>query len=252
MKTKEFDIAVIHGGKRDLLDTCLASIHRCSDMRSVNIIVVDNRGDRDRTLQLPIEDGCDWVVETPDLAMMNAFNVGLSCTKAEHVVLLHDDTEVMTDGWLVKMREGFNKYKDVAVVGPKQPWGDPEQNGLPGLRWFEPKFGGVFGIGKFPMYSWCSMYSRESLYRVGLFDMSFEAGRYGGDDDDWMARAVIDHNMKIVVNNDVLVRHIGSGTVGKDPINTGIKEAGRSINLQILKSKWRDKMYRFGFWGKPQ
>ena len=64
-----------------------------------------------------------------NLGYTKSINAGLAFSTALYAVLLNSDTEVMTEGWLEKLAEGFVGAPKLGVIGPAT---DRPQQGLAG------------------------------------------------------------------------------------------------------------------------
>ncbi len=167
-----------------------------------------------------------------------AVNAGLALSTAPYVVLMNDDTEAQTPGWLEKMREVFESEERVGLVGPStdQRWPQGRfAKGPDSPKWVmvEPVFpqDGVT-VAHCPLSFFCVMLSRECIVDVGYMDERF-AGWYGCSDDDYQIRA---HQLgwKSAVRTDVYVHHEGTATFG---VERRGEEAPR--NQKLLREKWR-------------
>lgn len=204
-----FDIILPSYGEPDLTATCLESVLRLS--RGFRVIWVDNRPNRPPSFHA-------WNArvrhfpQSENLGYTKSINFGLALSTAPYVVLLNSDTEVVTEGWLEKLAEGFGTNPKLAAIGPAT---DRVQQGLAGSL---PKHSGLHFVGPtmtphgildVKLWFWCIMVRREAIVDVGYLDERFSPG--GGDDDDWLIRAYA-KGWKAAIQTDVLVEHVGQAS----------------------------------------
>lgn len=229
-KSPEFDIVVVAGSEH--VELCLESIAENSEIPKVRVTVVDNR------LGEEIWDCYRRICPYENVGWDKALNAGLALSTAPYVVMMNDDTEVKTAGWLEILRSAFHDHQRLGVLGPLGGNGaqDPGRFAnvyAPTVVVREPELSlSGFGIGSFPLSSWCLMVRRECLVEVGYMDERFAHG-YGASDDDWLARAHL-AGWQMGIHMKVLVEHVGGGTFGE---RRG-REQGR--NEKLLKEKWRN------------
>jgi GT2 family glycosyltransferase len=110
--------AKIRGVNTDLLSNCITSLCNKSVYKNYEIIVVhDNNLDRS-TLRL-IKDSKGKLVPFRDKFNFSAkINLGARHAQGEHLLILNDDTEVISAEWLSAMLE-FSQRKAIGVVGAK-------------------------------------------------------------------------------------------------------------------------------------
>jgi GT2 family glycosyltransferase/glycosyltransferase involved in cell wall biosynthesis len=111
-------VIVLCWNRWDLTSRCLDSLRRCTDFADVEIIAVDN-GSQDETPEKLRQ--VDWVrtirSET-NLGFVRGNNLGLSAADpASDVVLLNNDTEVLTKAWLERLQRTAHSAPDIGVVG---------------------------------------------------------------------------------------------------------------------------------------
>ncbi len=173
---------------------------------------------------IEIRENAGWV---------RAANAGLSLATAPYVVLMNDDTEVRTEGWLEKMSAVFAMNPKIAAVGPRtdtnSPQGRLDPNDPPHLVDVKvtPHKPWPFEA---PLSFFCVMFRQEALREIGLLDLRFAECTYG-DDDDWQMRAH-QAGWMMAVCPEVLVHHEGSATLG--PQKAELQVQGR----EILQRKW--------------
>ncbi len=109
----------------DVLDRCLRSIEEYSTYRYFEIIVVENNSTEPSTFEYyeQIQQDSDRIrVVVYDaqgaVNVSQALNVGVSYARGEFVILLNNDTEVITPNWIERML-GPCMRKEVGAVGAK-------------------------------------------------------------------------------------------------------------------------------------
>ena len=116
------------------------------------------------------------ILNPTNLGFIKAVNHGLRASTAEHVVLLNNDTEVVTD-WLPRMRAAFTGK--VGIVGPRS-----QPNGTISSQ-MPHRTATILGPGEMLVF-FCAMISRAVIEKVGLLDEEFGIGL--GDDDEYCWR----------------------------------------------------------------
>lgn len=108
----------------ELLSRCLDSIFDRTTYADFDLCVVDNGSRRSKTLELlersKTRFGHRFQIVTCDIEFNFArlVNLGVRSTRGELVVLLNDDTTIVTGDWLERMA-GFALRPDIAAVGAK-------------------------------------------------------------------------------------------------------------------------------------
>ncbi len=179
------------------------------------------------------------IAPNENLGWVKGANVGLALSTAPYVVLMNDDVEVKTDGWLELLRSAFNTSPVVGAVAPAKALrahyhsSRPANSDAPTVFFPNLSLEG-FGIGHVPISFWCVMFSRAALEEVGYLDERLGHG-YGGDDDDWQARAHL-AGWEIAVHPQVDVRHQGQASWGKD------RPEAQAKNVKILREMWKERL----------
>ncbi len=166
-----------------------------------------------------------------------AVNAGIALSTAPHVVLMNDDTEVQTEGWLEKLRQPMLDDPTIGMVGPVtgRPGFQEKQRDKKDVVIAAPEIRfDKYGAGTTPLSFFCVMISRPCLIDVGYMDERF-AGSYGASDDDYQIRAHL-KGWKIAVQPSVYVDHIGGATFGER------RAAEQHVNEQKIKEKWRKRL----------
>lgn len=156
-------IVIPHYGDRahDLLDPCIRSIYKFTDLSDTEVIVVCNGATEDawNFCELMEVKGI-WFDEA--IGYTRACNEGMKVAKGEYIVLLNNDTVLLEQPknlWIDMLLRAFWDSK-VALAGPWMNWcSHAEQDFL------------VF---------FCVMIRREALDHIGFLDEVFSPG-YGED-----------------------------------------------------------------------
>lgn len=146
-----------------VLATCLKLVDQFTDLSDKEVIVVAN-GAPDEAIAhlktLPVR-----ILDFPDrLGYIRAVNVGIKASQSSHVVLLDDDSFLMAqdkDTWIKMLLKPFLQDGTVGAAGP---------------------FGQTYEDLGQVLHSGCTMYRKDVLEEVGLFDEAFNPG-YMGDED---------------------------------------------------------------------
>jgi GT2 family glycosyltransferase/ubiquinone/menaquinone biosynthesis C-methylase UbiE len=115
----------------DMLERCIDSIRERTTYRNHEIVVVDNDSAEPKTLEyLEAFDGV--VIRQPGpFNFSRIINGALAQIDAEQLLLLNNDTEILTDDWIEAMLEHAQR-PDVAAVGARLlfPDGRPQHEGV--------------------------------------------------------------------------------------------------------------------------
>ena len=110
--------ANIRGVNTDLLSNCITSLRNKSVYKNYEIIVVHDNN-LDRSVLRLIENSKGKLVPFRDKFNFSAkVNLGAYHAQGEHLLILNDDTEVISAEWLSAMLE-FSQRKAIGVVGAK-------------------------------------------------------------------------------------------------------------------------------------
>ncbi len=166
-----------------------------------------------------------------------AVNAGIALSTAPFVVLMNDDTEVQTEGWLEKLRQPMLDDPSIGMVGPVtgRAGFQEKQRGKGEVVIAQPEIRlDKYGAGTTPLSFFCVMISRPCLVDVGYMDERF-AGSYGCSDDDYQIRAHL-RGWKLAVQPSVFVDHVGGATFGSR------RAEEQHINEKKIKEKWRERL----------
>jgi GT2 family glycosyltransferase len=95
---------------------CVSSIRRASTYKNVEIFVVDNNDMSDELWEKLKPLGVERVHFTEAFNLTRKINFGASHAKGEQLLLLNDDVEVITPGWIEAMLE-FSQQAEIGAVG---------------------------------------------------------------------------------------------------------------------------------------
>ncbi|MEI6851862.1 MAG: glycosyltransferase family 2 protein [Bacteroidota bacterium] len=110
--------------KADLLRKCLRSIDRKSTYRNFEIIVIDNNSDQKDFFalmkQYSRQSGLDFrcIEDKEEFNFSRLINLGRKHATGEYLVLLNNDTEVISPDWLEALMEQTQR-KEIGVAGCK-------------------------------------------------------------------------------------------------------------------------------------
>lgn len=168
----------------ELLRPCIASIEKKTTYPNYEIIIVDNDSRDEATL--------DYLKKSPHRCLRYAgpfhyasmMNFAVREAAGEHVILLNNDTEVITPDWVEAMLE-HSQRPEVAAVGARLLYPDGRVQhegiimGLGGGSALNADHRGYFGLGELVMNcsavtGACMMARREVFEQMGGFDKNLE------------------------------------------------------------------------------
>jgi len=218
--------------RADLLRDCIESIETKTTHRAYEILIIDNESREPETLDylarsphrvLPFESGG----RLNFAAMMNR---GVAATRTEYVVLLNNDTVVITPAWLDELL-GYGRLPEVGAVGAKLLYADGRIQhagvllGIHGLTGhaFQPRQDGAAPL-EYQCYAHVArnylavtaacMLTRTSVFRdVGGFDERNLTVAW--NDVDYCLR-LRDKGYRVVFNPWALLYHLESQSRGDD------------------------------------
>jgi GT2 family glycosyltransferase len=112
-------IVSVDGRTRDLIAACIESIVKRSTHQRIEFVIVDNgdfeRGRLDYIREVPIR----YVTfGEPQINIARKMNMGVARAAGEFLLLLNDDTEILTPDWIERLLYHFEK-PHVGAVGAK-------------------------------------------------------------------------------------------------------------------------------------
>ncbi|MBD2771542.1 glycosyltransferase family 2 protein [Iningainema tapete] len=114
-------------GEVCLLENCIRSINKLSTYRNYEIIVVDGYDIPESTLEAISNDKSLRAYASPDVQLVRTkepfnfsmrINIGIPKARGEFLLLLNDDTQVITPDWIESMLE-LAQQKEIGAVGAK-------------------------------------------------------------------------------------------------------------------------------------
>jgi GT2 family glycosyltransferase len=111
-------IARMQGGKMNILANCISSIYKKSTYANFEVIVVASRELTPSTRDAIRMENCFIVPFNERFSHSKAINVGASRARGEYLLLLNDDTEVISPGWIESMLQ-LAQSAGVGAVGAR-------------------------------------------------------------------------------------------------------------------------------------
>ena len=211
-------------GSVKLLDECLASLHRNTDLTDVEIIVVCN-GTDDYSPKLVIQNNHRLVWIKEPIGFTKAANIGFKLATAPFTLIMNTDTQIL-DYWKK------NEWMDVIL----KPFED-EQVGIVGPGTMKSEWGEYF-----PFYF--TVIRTKLFYDVGFLDEDFSPGY--AEDLDFTIRTVNkgykissiddgvqDHERRIVVSSYPIYHKGEQSFTDKDLRQRCLENAH-----EVLRRKW--------------
>jgi GT2 family glycosyltransferase len=128
----DLSIIIVTWNTQALTLACISSIYKHVDMRSTEIIVVDNNS-QDQTLsEIRRQFAAVRLIENnQNLGFSKANNQGIRIAEGKYVLLLNSDTVIQDDS-LLRMTEYLTKHSEVSAIGPilVQPDGLVQRDGF--------------------------------------------------------------------------------------------------------------------------
>lgn len=227
-----------------------------------------------------------WIKPYRNLGFSKAINTGILLSQTKYVTCLNDDVEFMDNRWWEGIEQTFAMDEKIIAVNPNSPkegaWGygltsdnqdtwkpregfifDGDKSVLPVIDGKEFIHKDSFTseeydslLNKHPVWSkdtlcdglacWCTVFKRDALENIGLFDEKFYPG--GGEDYDMMGRIYAKGLRAVGTTKSWVWHHWGKS---KDDIS------GKNPNNPIFsRPRWNnlDELWPKGFdvWGKDK
>ena len=232
-RTPKYSIVIpTYNHCNDLLQPCLESIARYSNIEEIEVVVVAN-GCTDNTREYVQSLGKPFKLVWSDdaLGYTAATNLGIKKSTGEYVVLLNNDTvllEQKKNSWLEILAEPFVRDNKTGITGPMK------------FNW------NCGGIQREAMAFWLVMFKRQIFNELGLLDEIFSPGM--GEDGDYSIRVTeAGYNLVSVPVDESFqfnhgpsstpfpIWHKGNGTFADDNHS---KDAIIQRNNRILDYRW--------------
>ena len=233
----------------DLLRSCIASIEERTDYEDWEILILDNESREEETLA--------YLAETPhrvarvpgEFNFSRIVNRGVAESEGEFVLLLNNDTIVVSTDWLTEM-VGTCRLEGVGAVGAKLLYADGRiqhagvtlgVHGLTGhafegrLDRFAPVEVGFYAHiprDVSAVTAACLLTRRDTYLEVGGFDE--EALAVAWNDTDFCLRLRA-RGWRVVMNPLAELIHLGSASRG---------EAKNDREVQVMFARWGDQIAR--------
>lgn len=277
-KINSFVIPII---RDDFIETCLETLYKYTPP-NFYVFVIDQtpRGlpckyKTDQRISM-------YIRPYRNLGFSKAINTGIILSQTPYVTALNDDVEFISNKWWEGVEDTFKMGENIVAVNPNSPkegaWGyglreDNKETWIPregfkfdGERSVVPVINGVpidspeiaeqhydDLVNHHPIWGkdtlcdalacWCTVFKRDELQKIGLFDEKFYPG--GGEDYDMMCRIYSQKLRAVGTTKSWVWHHWGKSKddiSGKDPHNP-IFSRPRWNNLEEL---WGDE---FDVWG---
>jgi GT2 family glycosyltransferase len=251
---RHVSIIVLCWNRWDLTSRCLESIRRCTDLTNVDVIAVDNGSEDETPAKLAKIEWVRTIRSEANLGFVRGNNLGIaSASEASDIVLLNNDTEVLTLAWLERLQATAHGANDIGVVGcrlittegllanagtfilPDTCWGQ-------GIGTFEMDVGqfrtdrNVQGI----MFA-CAYLKREVIKAIGVLSEQFESYF---EDTDYCLRAREAGFRTVCCGSVDILHHQHGSTSDKPKLRTQLFE----ISRQTFRQRWATKIeqeYRY-------
>lgn len=181
----KFSIIIPTHGKHcsDLLQPCLESILRNTDMSTVEVIVVANACTDNTVEYVQSLKSSFKVISTEEaLGFPKAINVGIKASQGEFIILLNNDTVILDNRWVDILRRPFDSDPEVGITGPAK------------------FFWEMIGLRKDAIAFWCCMFRRTLVDEIGYLDEIYGQGT--GEDGDFSIKTELIGYKLVQVPND--------------------------------------------------
>ena len=227
---------------------CLQSIARAEVATPYEVIVVDDASGDDTSDVLDRCSGIRIVVNAENLGYLRSTNRGVAESRADHVVLLNNDTEV-GDGWLDRLLDVFRSFPDTGLVGARLVYPDGRLQEAGNIIWSD---GSGWNYGRLGdpddcRFSFvrevdycsaaCLAVRRDLWEEVGGFDERYAPAYYEDADLAFEARA---RGWRVRYQPEAFVVHYEGVSHGTDA-GSGLK-AHQVTNQTRFAEKWAEEL----------
>jgi len=252
---------IVHGQSMNLVANCVGSIVRRSTYPDYEIVcVVDESTDEDARAEL-VAAGRDRLRIVPYREPFNfarKINLGVLRSRSDFLLLLNDDTEVITPEWIESLLM-FAQEPAIGAVGAKLRFADGRLqhvgvvavDGNPGHPYygFPADFDGHMDNARTPTNSIavtaaCMMTRRDSFESVGGLSLEFPLNY---NDVDYCLK-LLHSGRRMVFDPYAELFHFETSSRATGSVSEGELEAVRARWGRILR---RDPYYNPGFGGRP-
>ena len=250
--------------RRDCILDALESL-RTSTPQNYRVIVIDQTLP-DVQFENALRERCDlWVKTRKNYGFAQAANLGIRLAPTPYITVCNDDVEFFWDGWWQGIEKTYARFDNLAAVNPMSPkepgWGW----GIKGYVYYcancgaryidkerpchcdnyetldydafwhrhlvEPKVRAMINAANGAVIDgiacWCTVFQRDALDDIGLFDERFNPG--GGEDYDFSARCYQAGYRAIATSLSWVWHHWGQSKDARDGFETA---------LPLAKPRW--------------
>lgn len=184
------------------------------------------------------------IINDTNTGYAHANNQALSIAEGVYVLFLNNDV-IVTDGWLGRMMNHFERNPKIGMVGPvtncvagqqliqDAHYGNDMESMHRFARQIAKKNSGRVS-SHIRLVGFCLMARKELLEIIGGFDEGYMTGNF--EDDDLCIRAAV-AGYDLVIAHDVFVHHFGSMTFKENSID---HTATMKTNSSYFLNKWRE------------
>jgi len=223
---------------------CLASLLLAPNEVTFEVIIVDD-GSSDDTLMIPsLVEGITYLRNEESAGFILASNRGGDKARGEYIVMLNNDTEVLS-GWLDELLSPFRNFDEVGMTGAKLIYPDGRLQEAGGIVWSNgnPWNYGRNGNPGDPRFNYtrqvdylsgaCVMLPTSLWKELGGFDTAFVPAYFEDTD---LAFRVRDKGFKTIYAPKAQVIHYEGVSSGTN-VTTGTKRF-QEINRPKFKNRW--------------
>jgi GT2 family glycosyltransferase len=218
-RAPEISIILVLHNRAELTLHCLRSITE-QDFRNIEVIIVDNASTDETAAMLARTAGGRIINNSENHNFLLAVNQAAREARGEYILLLNNDTEVMS-GTIGAALNTIRSAPDIGAVGGRLILLDWRLQEAGSIAWRD---GSCLGYGRgdnpfAPMYmfrrdvDYCSaaflLTARATWERLGGFDEAFKPAYY--EDSDYCAR-LWEHGLRVVYEPDAVVMHYEFGS----------------------------------------